>query len=77
MINEKVQAPRPWRNRVRAIFHQATFHPKEFVERLDELRGLKGVLSSGDGGEKSRAAADLAIAAVADLRRQIGEERRE
>ena len=46
VVNSHVQPPRQWRNKVRMIFFQATRHPEEFKDRLDELNGYYGAINA-------------------------------
>ena len=46
VVNSHVQPPRQWRNNVRMVFFQATKHPKEFRDRLDELNGYFGAINA-------------------------------
>jgi RNA-directed DNA polymerase len=64
IINAKVQRPRSWRNRVRAIFHQAEKNPQKYVELESLLHGYRGALVDCDSNEKLVAAGNVAIEAV-------------
>lgn len=46
VVNDKVQPPREFRRRVRAIFHRSLIDPTAARERLSELRGYVGYLKS-------------------------------
>lgn len=46
VVNDKVQPPREFRRRVRAIFHRSLIDPASGRERLPELRGYVGYLKS-------------------------------
>jgi len=46
VVNSHVQPPRQWRNKVRMLFFQATRHPEEFRDRLDELNGYFGAINA-------------------------------
>lgn len=46
VVNSHVQPPRQWRNKVRMFFFQATKHPEEFRDRLDELNGYVGAINA-------------------------------
>ena len=46
VVNSHVQPPREWRNKVRMLFFQATKHPAEFENRLDELNGYFGAVNA-------------------------------
>jgi retron-type reverse transcriptase len=54
VVNEKVQPPREYRRKLRAIFNNALINPQEYVDRLDELYGYFGYLSSFDGARNAR-----------------------
>ena len=54
LVNEKIQPPKEFRKKVRAIFHNASKHPEHFVDRLDELRGYHSYLISFDVLKESR-----------------------
>ncbi len=43
VINDKIQLPREWRKRIRAIFHNASKNPSAFSERKKELNGYLSV----------------------------------
>ena len=46
VVNEKLQPPRSYQRKVRAIFHQAFRKPILYIERIEELRGHISYLSS-------------------------------
>ncbi len=48
VVNEKLQPPRPFRRKVRAMFHRASLNPDEYSERHEELKGYYSYLSSYD-----------------------------
>lgn len=54
VVNEKVQPPREYRRRIRAIFNNALRNPQEYVDRLDELYGYFGYLSSFSCGRNAK-----------------------
>lgn len=44
VINEKMQLPRKWRYRARAMFYQAINNPKLYLGRVDEIQGVLNTL---------------------------------
>lgn len=54
VVNEKVQPPRVYRRKLRAIFNNALRNPQEYVDRLDELYGYFGYLSSFNCGRNAK-----------------------
>lgn len=48
VVNEKGQPPRETRRRWRAMFHRASKHPKEFMDRVDELDGICSFINQYD-----------------------------
>lgn len=51
VINDKVQMPREWRYRAKAIFHQAAIVPEAFQARISEVQGLLNTIKYFEGGE--------------------------
>ena len=54
VVNEKIQPPRVYRRKLRAIFNNALRNPQEYVDRLDELYGYFGYLSSFNCGRNAK-----------------------
>lgn len=48
VVNEKIQPPRSFQRKVRAIFHKANSKPELFFDRIDQLRGYYSYLSAFD-----------------------------
>src|SRR5207244_6780711 len=46
VVNDDATPPRVFRRRVRSIFHQASLRPNDYVERITELRGYVGFMTS-------------------------------
>lgn len=46
VVNQKIQPPREYQRRVRAVFHKAFNNPDQYVDRVDELRGHLSYLLS-------------------------------
>jgi RNA-directed DNA polymerase len=46
VVNERIQPPRAWRKRARAIFHQAVSNPAEFSSRFAEIQGYFGAVAA-------------------------------
>jgi retron-type reverse transcriptase len=44
VVNEKIQPPKEFRRKVRAIFHNANSSPEHFIDRIEELRGYHSYL---------------------------------
>lgn len=58
VINEKIQLPREWRNRARAILHSAAISQKVDKKLIDNISGIFGVLKAVDPEEKLRITLD-------------------
>ncbi len=54
VVNEKIQPPREFQRRVRAIYHNASLYPEQFTDREDELRGFLSYLLSFDALKGSK-----------------------
>lgn len=54
VINDKIQLPRKWRFRARAMFHQADKTPMDFIDRISELYGILNTLKQFEGDEKTK-----------------------
>ncbi|MBL7556537.1 MAG: retron St85 family RNA-directed DNA polymerase [Bdellovibrionaceae bacterium] len=54
VVNEKIQPPREFQRRVRAIFHRVNKKPEIYIERISELRGYYSYLSSFNAIKDSR-----------------------
>jgi len=54
VVNEKLQPPREYQRRVRALFHNANKIPDQYIKRIEELRGHLSYLSSFDTLKDSR-----------------------
>lgn len=46
VVNEKLQPPRKFRKKVRAIFHNADLSPSSYVSKVEILRGYYGYLNA-------------------------------
>jgi len=46
VVNQDVAPPRIFRRRIRAMFHQASLRPREYMDQVAELRGYVGFLKS-------------------------------
>ena len=53
VINDKIQLPRKWRLRARAMFHQASIGPENYTERVRELYGVLNTLKQFEEIEKT------------------------
>jgi len=54
VVNEKIQPPKEFRKKVRAIFHNANKNPDNFVDRIEELRGYHSYLMAFEVLKESR-----------------------
>ncbi|TXI20958.1 MAG: RNA-directed DNA polymerase [Nitrosomonas sp.] len=54
VVNEKIQPPREFQRRIRAIFHIVNKNPESYIERISELRGYYNYLLSFDAIKNSR-----------------------
>lgn len=54
VVNEKLQPPREYQRRVRALFHNANKYPDQYIEKIEELRGHLSYLSSFEALKDSR-----------------------
>jgi len=54
VVNKKLQPPREYQRRVRAIFHKAFNNPEQYIDKVNELRGHLSYLSSFDTLKETR-----------------------
>lgn len=53
VINEKIQMPKKWRNKVRGIMHRAKNNPQDYLDRFHYISGHYGTLKSIDPNHDS------------------------
>lgn len=58
VVNEKLQPPREYRRKVRALFHNASQRPADYVDSLDILRGHLSYLMSYELFKKGKVVAE-------------------
>ncbi len=54
VVNEKIQPPREFQRKIRAIFHRVNKNPESYIEKISELRGYYSYLSSFNAIKDSR-----------------------
>lgn len=78
VVNHDAAPPRIFRRRIRAMFHQASLRPREYMEQVTELRGYVGFLKSfpklGEAREIARY--EETLRGLQNIKRNIAAEQR-